>query len=312
MNGIPALVLLGPTASGKTAVALDLAPRLGAEVISVDSRQVYRGMDIGTAKPAREELERVPHHLLDRVDPGEVYSAGRFRDEASAAIEDVRARGRLPILVGGTGLYFDALLRGLASVPPRDDALRAELERRIGCEGSAALHAELRAADPASAARIHPNDRMRLVRAMEIWRLSGRLPSEMRSWQRETEDARIAGLWWERDRLYNRIEVRLEGMMRRGFLDEVRRLQAAGFGEESPGLRTPGYREMLRHLDGRLSLEGALEETARATRQLARRQIQWFRARSSVRWLDGSRPLEELSAGVQALWDEPAAKGERP
>ena len=324
----PALVLLGPTASGKTALALAVAPALGAEIVSVDSRQVYRGMDIGTAKPSPEERARVPHHLLDIIDPGEPYSAGRFRDDALAACRDIRARGLHPILAGGTGLYFDALLRGLAPVPPRDDAVRAEIERRADREGTEALHAALLAADPPSAARIHPHDRVRLVRALEILALGGP-PSAFRTWggaasgvaggEASAEsgvaggadaaaggcgaaDTVMIGLAWDRARLYERIEARLAAMVRAGFVAEVARLGDAGYGARSPGFRTPGYREILAHLEGRLALPEALAATARATRRLARRQIQWFRPRTGIVWLDGSLPVDELAADVLARW----------
>lgn len=306
----PALVLLGPTASGKTDVILEIAPELGAEVVSVDSRQVYRGMDVGTAKPTREERARVPHHLIDCAGPEEVYSAGRFRDEAVAAAAEIRARGRRPVFVGGTGLYFDALLRGLGPVPARDPAVRAELEELAAREGGGALHEELRRVDATSAARIHPNDRIRLVRALEIWRVAGRPPSELRRWRREREDAILVGLWWEKERLHRRIDERLLRMMRAGFPEEVSALCEAGFGEGAPGLRTQGYRELLHHLEGRLSLEAALQETARATRRLARRQIQWFRARPAVCWIDGSLPPRVLAVKVLDAWAA-GLRGER-
>lgn len=298
----PALVLLGPTASGKTAVALEIAPRLEAEIVSVDSRQVYRGMDIGTATPTPEERARVPHHLIDLVDPGEPYSAGRFRDDAIAAIREIRRRGRRPILVGGTGLYLDALLRGLGPVPARDEAVRSALERRLEDEGAEALHAELRGVDPASAARIHPHDRVRLVRALEIRAITGRPPSELRTWGRTSEDALMVGLRWERSRLYERIDARLAAMMRRGFLEEVVRLREAGYGASSPGLRTPGYRELLAHLERGISLDEAVAAAARSTRHLARRQVQWFRARGTITWLDGSLPGADLCARILEGW----------
>jgi tRNA dimethylallyltransferase len=298
----PLIVLLGPTASGKTDAALVAAPRLDAEIVSADSRQVYRGMDIGTAKPTAEEQARVPHHLLDRIDPSESYAAGRFRDEALAAIGEIRSRGKRAMVVGGTGLYLDALLRGLARAPARNDAVRAGLEAMIAREGTASLHARLAVVDPASSARIHANDAVRLIRALEIHEVTGRRPSDFRRWEGGVADAIVVGIAWERGALYERIEERARGMMRAGLLDEVRRLHAAGHDEGSPGMRTPGYRELLRHLAGRLSLEEAVALTTRATRRLARRQIQWFRGKAGVIWVSGDRGAETVGGEVAGLF----------
>lgn len=278
MNDI-LLCLVGPTASGKTAVAVELASRLGGEIVSADARQVYRRLDIGTAKPTAEERARAPHHLVDVVDPDDAYHAGRFVRDAERALVEIRSRGRRPIVAGGTGLYVRALVRGLDVAVGRHPEVRAELEARAEREGLAKLHDELRRVDGESAEAIHPNDRVRIVRALEVYLVSG----ETRSEQHRRGEGRIrrphflALLAPPRDHLYRRIDERFDAMMEAGFLDEVRGLLEAGYDPDLPCFRSPGYREMIAHLRGELSLEKAVEKGKREHRRYAKRQLTWTR-----------------------------------
>jgi tRNA dimethylallyltransferase len=295
--GADAILLCGPTASGKSALAMQLAqalaPQRRLEIVSVDSAQVYRGFDIGAAKPSAEVRAAVPHHLLDLREPQQTYSAGDFVRDALAAIRDIRARGHVPLLVGGTMLYFNALLRGMASLPPADAALRARLDARGAELGWPALHAELAAVDPVAAARIHPNDPQRVQRALEVYLASGRPISD---WQRDTRPAH--GLVFERwallptDRavLHARIAERFTTMMAEGLLDEVRALRARpGLLASAPSLRAVGYRQLWGYLDGPPSatgLERAVGSAVAATRQLAKRQLTWINADPGWRRVD--------------------------
>lgn len=274
---------MGPTASGKTDLAIALARALDGELISVDSASVYRGLDIGTAKPA------YPHHLVDICDPAQVYSAAHFRRDAQAAIRAVRARGRRPILVGGTMLYYRALLAGLSPLPEADPALRRDLEIRARREGWPALHAELREVDPVAAARIHPNHSQRIQRALEVYRLSGTRLSELqRADPAPAREAALCVALAPRDRgeLHGRIERRFARMMRQGFLAEVRALHARGdLHAGLPAIRAVGYRQLWAHLEGEGDLEGALDRGIAATRQLAKRQFTWLRKWPELRWI---------------------------
>ncbi|PZW63495.1 tRNA dimethylallyltransferase [Pseudomonas sp. URMO17WK12:I1] len=292
----PAIFLMGPTASGKTDLALALARVLPCELISVDSALVYRGMDIGTAKPDRATLEAFPHHLVDIRDPSEAYSAADFRRDALAAMADITARGRIPLLVGGTMLYYKALLDGLADMPGADAEVRAELEARAEQEGLAALHAELQAVDPQSAARIHPNDPQRLVRALEVFRVSGMTMTQLREQQSEAA-AESGGLPYtvaqlaiapaQRQILHERIAKRFDLMLEQGFVAEVERLHQRGdLHGEMPSIRAVGYRQVWDHLEGRLSAAQMRERGIIATRQLAKRQFTWLRSWQNVQWLD--------------------------
>jgi tRNA dimethylallyltransferase len=296
---VDAILLCGPTASGKSGLALELARRAPVEIVSVDSAQVYRGLDIGAAKPPPELRAAVPHHLIDLREPQQTYSAGEFVADALRAIDDIRARGRMPLLVGGTMLYFNALLRGLAPLPQADAALRARLDARAAAEGWPVLHAELAAVDPEAAARIHPNDPQRIQRALEVWHASGRPIS---AWQRDT--APRHGLVFERwalvpaDRsaLHRRIAERFGAMMAAGFLEEVRRLRhRPGLDPSAPALRAVGYRQLWQYLDGPESAAGlarAVAAAVAATRQLAKRQLTWINADPGWQRLDPLDPLE--------------------
>jgi tRNA dimethylallyltransferase len=307
-----AVLLMGPTCSGKSALALELARRFPVEIVSVDSAQVYRGMDIGTAKASREVRAAVPHHLVDVCDPSEAYSAGRFRRDALRLIAEVRARGRVPLLVGGTMLYFRALTRGLAPLPEADVALRARIEARARTTGWPALHGELAARDPVAAARIRPADGQRIQRALEVLELTGERMSQL---QARTEPcpvplAAFALQPFERDDLYRRIDQRFLAMMAEGLLDEVRALHGRGDLEARlPSVRSVGYRQIWSHLSGEYRLETAIAAGQRATRNLAKRQLTWLNADESVNWIRGledqalgpiNRAVAEAAAGIRA------------
>ncbi len=291
-----AYALLGPTASGKSRLALELAARLPLEIVSVDSAQVYRGLDIGTAKPSVAERKRVRHHLIDLLDPAESYSAGRFRADAIAAVTDILGRGRIPLLVGGTMLYYRALAAGLDALPQADAKLRAEIERDAARRGWPALHAELAAVDAKSAARIKPGDAQRIQRALEVWRLTGRplstlqtapaaaLPFALRS---------FAIVPLDRAALHRRIAERFEAMLEAGLVDEVTALRKRyAVSAELPSMRAVGYRQVWEHLEGAYSLGELREKGIAATRQLAKRQLTWLRS------LPGLEPAERLAAAI--------------
>ncbi len=281
------IVVSGPTASGKTALALHLARTLPLEIVNADSLQVYRGMDIGTAKPADSERREVPHHLVDIVDPDEEYNAGRFVADAEEAIRGIRARGNFPLVVGGTGMYIRALLRGLDPLPS-DAAVRAALARRYELEGSDALFAELRAIDPASASAIHPADRVRLLRALEVAAVAGGPPSMLkRRWAGSGGKFRILfmAISLERKELYDRIDARVDDMFRKGLVGEVRELLANGYGPNLKPMKALGYRQVVSHLSGALSLSGAVEQTKRDTRRYAKRQTTWLAREPDATWI---------------------------
>ncbi|HEX4523044.1 MAG TPA: tRNA (adenosine(37)-N6)-dimethylallyltransferase MiaA [Casimicrobiaceae bacterium] len=278
----PAVLLMGPTASGKTAVALELATRLPVEIVSVDSAQVYRDMDIGTAKPDAETRARVRHHLIDLIDPDQAYSAARFRIDALAAIAGIRARGRIPLLVGGTMLYFKALREGLSDLPPANVALRARLDARASDEGWPALHAELARVDPATAARLDPTDSQRIQRALEVYELSGRPLSALQGARRSPAEAGLVSLALvpnDRAELHRRIGARFDAMLAAGLVDELANLRRRFRLDASmPSMRCVGYRQAWRFIDGDGDGDALRERGAAATRQLARRQLTWLRS----------------------------------
>ena len=281
MTGEPLVVLSGPTASGKSALAMDLARVFPLEIVNADSLQVYRYMDIGTAKPSPEERAEIPHHLVDVADPDEPYNAGRYVAEAERAIAGIRGRGNAPILVGGAGMYLRALLRGLDPLPS-DPEVRKRLNRRWEEEGGATLHAELSRLDPGTAARVHPRDRVRVVRALEIAAVAGIPPSRARAaWGEGKPGARRAlflALWLPREELYRRIDERTEGMFRRGFLEEVRGLLARGYGRDLKPMGALGYRHAVAHLLDGVPLPETIETVKRDTRRYAKRQETWLSA----------------------------------
>jgi len=319
----PAIFLMGPTASGKTDLALALCELLPCEIISVDSAMIYRGMDIGTAKPSAEELARAPHRLIDVCDPADTYSAADFRRDALAAMAEITARGRIPLLVGGTMMYFKALLHGMSNLPSASPELRAQIGQEAELHGWQHLHAELCEKDPNAAALIHPNNRQRLMRAIEVIRLTGRPISEF--WQSDAktsetdrqsdvEDFTYSTRWQadenarlpytvfqfalapaDRSVLHQRIEKRFMAMLEAGFLDEVRALMARGnLSPDRPSMRCVGYRQAWDYLAGITDHETFREKGVAATRQLAKRQLTWLRKWQNVHWLTTADPLSVL------------------
>lgn len=287
----PAIFLMGPTASGKTALAMQLSDRLPVELISVDSALVYRGMDIGTAKPSAAELLRYPHRLVDICDPAEIYSAARFRADALAAMGEITAAGRIPLLVGGTMLYFRALEYGLSTLPPADPLVRARLEAELASGGLAALHARLGAVDPVAAARIHVNDPQRTLRALEVWELSGRPLSELQAGRgggMPYRSVKLIRAPLQREVLRERIATRLTAMLAAGFEDEVRTMMARGdLHADLPSMRAVGYRQIWACQRGDYDGAELVDRVLAATRQLAKRQMTWLRREESAHWLDG-------------------------
>lgn len=307
-----AIALMGPTASGKTALALDWAARFGGEIVSIDSALVYRGLDIGAAKPTAAEQAAVPHHLIDVREPWQPYSAAEFAADARAAVDGIVVRGRLPILAGGTGLYFRALLDGLSAMPEADPAIRAQLDAEGAERGWAALHAELATVDPVAAARIHATDPQRIRRALEVYRVSGRPIS---AWQRDAAAGprfpcrvlRLAIAPVDRAVLHARIERRFDAMLADGFLDEVRALRALPALREHaapldlPALRAVGYRQAWEHLDGATDAATFRDRGIAATRQLAKRQLTWLRGLPELRLLDPEKDLKRLENAINGF-----------
>lgn len=275
------ILLTGPTATGKSALALSLAGALGGEIVSVDSAQVYRGMDIGTAKPDAATRSRVPHHLIDLIEPTESYSAARFCADATGAIAAIRARGRVPILAGGTMLYVKALTEGLSALPRADQATRDAIDAEAARLGWPRMHAELAGVDPVAAARLAPNDAQRIQRALEVWRLTGR---PLSSWQGNRDAApfeaiRIALVPADRERLHREIARRFDAMLDAGLVDELAALRRRHALDPSmPSMRSVGYRQAWRHLDGEIDRDTLRATGIAATRQLAKRQITWLRS----------------------------------
>jgi tRNA dimethylallyltransferase len=286
----PAILLMGPTASGKTDLAMALHEQLPVELVSVDSAMVYRGMDIGTAKPSAAELARAPHRLIDICDPAEAYSAADFRRDALAAMGEITAAGKIPLLVGGTMLYFRALQYGLSDLPHADPVLRARLAQALQRDGLAALHARLARVDPEAARRIHPNDPQRTLRALEVWEATGRPLSELQRQPGEAMPYRALKLVLappDRAVLHARIDRRFLQMLDTGLVEEVERLVARGdLDPELPSMRSVGYRQVWRWLRGESSRAEMVQEGQAATRQLARRQLTWLRKEPGTHWLE--------------------------
>jgi tRNA dimethylallyltransferase len=291
-----AILLMGPTAAGKTDLAFALHERLDCELISMDSAMVYRGMDIGSAKPSPEELARAPHRLIDIRDPAEPYSAADFREDARREMRQITAAGRIPVLVGGTMMYAKRLLEGVANLPPADPAIRAELARQVELGGLAALHAELARVDPKSAGRIHPNDPQRLMRALEVYRASGETLSELwRRQQPETFPWKVLSIGvtpFDRRVLHERIALRFEAMLSAGLVAEVEALRARGdLHPGLPSMKSVGYRQVWEYLDaGDGEIESLRHRIIVATRQLAKRQLTWLRSWPGLHWVDSQQP----------------------
>ncbi len=295
---------------GKSALGMALARRAPGEIIVADSMQVYRRMEVGTGKPSATERAAVPHHLLDVCDPSETFSASAFASRAQAAVQEIRGRGRLPILVGGTGLYLRAFLKGHLAGAGGDPAIRERLRQEAAVGGTRSLHERLRALDPPSAERIHPGDLFRIVRALELWEVTGRRPSELRPalWDppRATVSALVV-LTREREELYRLIDERARRMWEAGLASEVRGLLAAGYAPDLPALKSLGYRQVVAYLQGRRSAAEALAEMQRATRNYARRQLTWFRREPVAEWMTvrGWEWVEPLAEKILARLVQP-------
>ena len=288
---LPVIFLMGPTASGKTQLAMDLHDTLGCEIVSVDSAMIYRDMNIGTAKPDAEELARYPHRLIDLRDPSEAYSAAEFREDALKEIADIHAAGRIPLLTGGTMLYFHALQNGLAKLPEADADIRARLLAEAEAKGWPAMHARLAEVDPASAERLNPNDSQRLQRALEVYEVSGRTMTEL--WAEQEEQKlpfpvlSLAVMPEERAELHRRIAQRYQIMLDQGFVAEVEALYARGdLNVQMPSVRCVGYRQVWEYLSGGWDYDTMVEKGIIATRQLAKRQVTWLRSWPDLHWLD--------------------------
>ncbi len=300
MTGPGIILLSGPTASGKSALALSLARAFPLEIVNADSMQVYRFLDIGTAKPSPEERAEIPHHLIDVADPDEAYNAGRYAADAEGAVSGILARGKIPMLVGGTGLYLRAVLRGLDPVPA-DPEVRAGLDRRWTEEGGGVLHAELARIDPETAAKVHPADRVRVVRSLEIARVGGIPPSRARAaWAAGRTRYRFLylALWPDRETLYRRIEDRTERMFRKGLLNEVRKILDRGYGRELKPLKGLGYRQAVAHLLDGVPVAAAVESTKQDTRRYAKRQVTWLSSEPELVRLDPGGAFTEAGKRV--------------
>ncbi len=291
--------ILGSTASGKGALARELARRVGGQIVSVDSMKVYRRMDIGTAKPTPEQRAEVPHHCLDLVEPSEAFSVARYVEHADAAIAAIAAAGDVVLAAGGTGLYLKALAEGLFEGPGADPHIRRDLQRRAGEEGLAALHAELARIDPEAAGRIHPNDEKRIVRALEVYRQTGRAISQLqRQWDAQRRyDCVFVGLRRTPEDIRGRVNARVKRMIARGLREEVAGLLAEPKGLSRQAAQALGYAEMIAHLQGRLGLEQAIEQIKIHTRRFARKQQTWFRRFSETHWIDAGpdEPVERIA-----------------
>lgn len=284
------IFIMGPTASGKTALALALAQQIECEIISVDSALIYKEMDIGTAKPTTVELEAVPHHLIDILDPSMAYSVSQFRDDAVRLISQIIARGRLPVLVGGTMMYYNALIKGLSTLPASNPSIRADIEAQARQKGWTMMHSELAQVDPICADRIHPNDPQRITRALEVYQISGQPMSALQAQSSGPipySVAQFAIAPQERSVLHERIELRFRQMLAQNFEAEVQALMDRGdLMEDLPSIRCVGYRQMWQYLSGQMSRAEMVERGIIATRQLAKRQITWLRGWDDVHWLD--------------------------
>ena len=289
-SALPVIAIMGPTASGKTGLALDIAAKVESEVISVDSALVYKGMDIGTAKPTQEEQAGVVHHLIDIIDPAQSYSVSQFVNDTNALIGDILARGKVPILAGGTMMYFNALINGISPLPKSDEKIRDDITQQAQRLGWSKLHDELRGVDPISGERIHPNDPQRITRALEVYRSTGKT---LTHWQQQEGEkcpyniAQFAIAPADRAVLHERIATRFDLMLEQGFENEVVKLyERSDLHEDLPSIRSVGYRQMWQYLDGQLSYAEMRERGIIATRQLAKRQLTWLRGWEQVTWLD--------------------------
>ena len=301
-----ALFIMGPTASGKTELAIRLVQEHQCEIISVDSAMVYKGMDIGSAKPTVEELALAPHRLIDICDPSEPYSAAQFRDDALREMQTITDNGNIPVLAGGTMLYYKALLEGMNNLPDSNPDIRQELQHRMDEQGLASLHKELMAVDPESAQRVHENDPQRILRALEVYKITGKPLSQLHKEQTQEEFpyevTQVAIAPEDRAFLHQRIERRFHQMMEQGFLDEVTALYQRGdLNVDLPAIRSVGYRQLWQHLAGELELDEAVERGIIATRQLAKRQFTWLRSWQDLTWFNSQNEPSEIYQGVTRM-----------
>ena len=300
------ICLLGPTAVGKTAVAIQLAQRLNAEIVSIDSRQIYRQMDIGTAKPTPEEQKAARHHLIDCVDISQPFSVADYQSLADAAIADIQNRNKRVLLVGGAGLYFRAVVDGLFEGPGADPSLRERFEREAAQHGVDVLHNKLRACDPESAERIHPNNVVRVIRALEVYELTGTPMSEhQQQWQPEKQRYPFIAfcLTMPRALLYRRIEQRVDVMLANGLIAEVESLLAAGYARGTVALQSFGYRELIAYLDGECTYVEAISQLKQNTRRFAKRQLTWFRKDTRIEWIDRSATPDIVAYLLEKIVD---------
>jgi len=301
------LVICGPTASGKSELALDLARRLDGEIVNADSMQVYRGMDIGTAKPTPEQRTEIPHHLIDVADPDQPFSAADFAEAADAAIRDIDFRGKRTIVVGGSGLYIRALLKGLVDSPGDGGEIRQGLRTEAVERGNQAMWEELRRVDPHLAERIHPNNLVRTIRALELFRLTG-IPLSRYQQEHGFSGQRYRslqiGIRVERPLLYSRIDQRVDRMLEQGLLQEVRQLLNAGYGPETTAMRAIGYKEVTAHLAGECSLDEAIRLIKRDTRHYAKRQMTWFNADKDILWLEYPAKFDTISKNAIEFFEQ--------
>jgi len=291
------IAIIGPTASGKTEISLELAGKIDLEVVSVDSRQIYRYMDIGTAKPTESQRKAVRHHMIDIVNPDQDYSAGRYSQEARDTIREIESRGKLPLLVGGSGLYLRALVDGLFDLNARDPELRHSLKLQAQVVGLEALHRKLSEVDPETASRVHPNDFHRISRALEVYYLTGKPISDIRRTYRSGRvdaDVLMIGLMVDRELLYRRIGDRVDRMVSDGLVEEVEALLDMGYDPNLNSLRTVGYREIIDYLYGRCSLFEAIDRIKLNTRRYAKRQMTWFRKDERIRWVESRDEVFKL------------------
>jgi len=299
----PLVVLLGPTAVGKSRVAVQVAKHFNTEILTADSRQVYRGMDIGTDKPTAEDLQTVRHRLLDLVNPDDAFNTGWYRRAALDHIEQLYVADRLPLVVGGTGLYIRTLIRGLCPAPQADPIVRADLKKLREQAGRTGLYAELMRVDPAAAARLHPNDESKVMRALEVYRLSGRLMSEMQAehqFQEAPFSALVIGLYRAKEALYRRIDERIDWQLAHGMIEETRSLLDRGYGRELGSMKGLGYRHIAAYLANEYEHVEMVRQFKRDTRRFAKRQMTWFRKEPGVEWffIDEDEPLEQVGRRV--------------
>lgn len=292
------ICIVGPTASGKTRLSIALAQALGAEVVSFDSMQLYRGMDIGTAKPTKEEMQGIPHHMLDFLDPREDYSVSRYVQDADRCVQDILARGKPVILVGGTGLYIDSLILGRQFAPYPETGRREALTRQAQEQGIETVLAQLREVDPEAAAALHPSNQKRIIRALEVYQETGKTITEHNRLSK-LRPPKYHPLWLgltfsRRQTLYDRIDRRVEEMLRAGLVDEVRRLVESGVSEKATALQAIGYKELLGMLRGECTLEEAKASIQLLSRRYAKRQLTWFRRNPDVHWIEAEAPWEEI------------------